>query len=125
MRVAAKDVVKPVGNVKGFWRDGFTIAIRAKCMNGGQLRKVNGRPVGQVDFCVVHFSTSFLWVLYHGEAAGGGEGVKVTVEVEAEAKEIAALLLEVAARQEDIAAQKMSEETMKAIKMIIREEKNR
>lgn len=30
----------------------------------------------------------------------GGEGVKVTVEVEAEAKEIAALLLEVAARQE-------------------------
>ena len=51
--------------------------------------------------------------------------MKVTVEVEAEAKEIAALLLEVAARQEDIAAQKMSEETMKAIKMIIREEKNR
>ena len=77
MRVAAKDVVKTVGNVKGFWRDGFTIAIRAKCMNGGQLRKVNGRPVGQVDFCVVHFSTSFLWVLYHGEAAGGGEGVRL------------------------------------------------
>jgi len=67
--------------------------------------------------------TSFLWVLYHGEAAGGGEGVKVTVEVEAEAKEIAALLLEAEVRQEAIKANKMQAAMMQAVKTLMRDER--